>query len=636
MKIYHKFLLYQNKWIHPYIRVALGVMTTLTYLASILLIVGLVYEHGFTISVAEAHQLQRLYHGVWIVFLSDISLRIALEYKDTRQTFSKLTWILTFLLYLTLVPVVFHRPEVEGAIQAVWDFLNGRIYHLALLLMLSFLNLSYGLVRLLGRRTNPSLILAVSFLIIILIGTGLLMLPRSTVAGISWVDSLFISTSAVCVTGLTSVDVASTFTTTGFVIIILLIQIGGLGVMTLTSFFAMFFMGNTSLYNQLVVRDMVSSNSLNSLLSTLVYILGFTLAIEGAGMLAIWSDIHGTMGMDIHEELAFSAFHSISAFCNAGFSTLPGNLGNPLLMSGHNPFYIYISLLIILGGIGFPILVNFKDIILYHIRRFWRFLRTWEWDGRRFYHLYNLNTRIVLIVTFLLLVVGTAGIALFEWNASFAGMSVADKWTQAFFNASCPRTAGFSSLDLAGLSVQTLLIYLILMWIGGGSQSTAGGIKVNAFAVVVLNLVAVLRGTERVEVFGRELSYDSIRRSNATVVMSFGVLFVFIFIISILEPKLSLLTVTFECVSAISTVGSSLNATPLLGSDSKLLVALLMFVGRVGLITLMLGIIKQKKIRSISIRVDRLLLINDLYEVYYYRFGKLRPCACRGTFCFGA
>ena len=587
--------MYQNKWIHPYVRVALGVMTTLTYLASILLIVGLVYEHGFTISVAEAHQLQRLYHGVWIVFLSDISLRIALEYKDTRQTFSKLTWILTFLLYLTLVPVVFHRPEVEGAIQAVWDFLNGRIYHLALLLMLSFLNLSYGLVRLLGRRTNPSLILAVSFLIIILIGTGLLMLPRSTVAGISWVDSLFISTSAVCVTGLTSVDVASTFTTTGFVIIILLIQIGGLGVMTLTSFFAMFFMGNTSLYNQLVVRDMVSSNSLNSLLSTLVYILGFTLAIEGAGMLAIWSDIHGTMGMDIHEELAFSAFHSISAFCNAGFSTLPGNLGNPLLMSGHNPFYIYISLLIILGGIGFPILVNFKDIILYHIRRFWRFLRTWEWDGRRFYHLYNLNTRIVLIVTFLLLVVGTAGIALFEWNASFAGMSVADKWTQAFFNASCPRTAGFSSVDLAGLSVQTLLIYLILMWIGGGSQSTAGGIKVNAFAVVVLNLVAVLRGTERVEVFGRELSYDSIRRSNATVVMSFGVLFVFIFIISILEPKLSLLTVTFECVSAISTVGSSLNATPLLGSDSKLLVALLMFVGRVGLITLMLGIIKQKK-----------------------------------------
>ena len=312
---------------------------------------------------------------------------------------------------------------------------------------------------------------------------------------------------------------------------------------------------------------MVSSNSLNSLLSTLVYILAFTLVIEGIGMLAIWGDIHGTMGMDLQEELAFSAFHAISAFCNAGFSTLPGNLGNPLVMTGHNPFFIYISLLIILGGIGFPILVNFKDIILYNLRRLWHFLRTWHWDGKRFYHLYNLNTKIVLIVTFLLLVLGTVGIAVFEWNASFAGMSVADKWTQAFFNATCPRTAGFTSVDLAGLGVQTLLIYL----------------------------VAVLRGTERVEVFGRELSHDSIRRSNATVVMSFGVLLLFIFIISILEPGTSLLAITFECVSALSTVGSSLNLTPRLGDDSKLLVALLMFVGRVGLITLMLGIIKQKK-----------------------------------------
>ena len=395
--------------------------------------------------------------------------------------------------------------------------------------------------------------------------------------------------------GLTSVDVASTFTPTGFVVIILLIQIGGLGVMTLTSFFAMFFMGNTSLYNQLVVRDMVSSNSLNSLLSTLVYILAFTLVIEGIGMLAIWGDIHGTMGMDLQEELAFSAFHAISAFCNAGFSTLPGNLGNPLVMTGHNPFFIYISLLIILGGIGFPILVNFKDIILYHLRRLWHFLRTWHWDGKRFYHLYNLNTKIVLIVTFLLLVLGTVGIAVFEWNASFAGMSVADKWTQAFFNA---HVSPYGRLYQCGLGRLggTDIAYISVSDVGGsGSQSTAGGIKVNAFAVVVLNLVAVLRGTERVEVFGRELSHDSIRRSNATVVMSFGVLLLFIFIISILEPGTSLLAITFECVSALSTVGSSLNLTPRLGDDSKLLVALLMFVGRVGLITLMLGIIKQKK-----------------------------------------
>ena len=198
-------------------------------------------------------------------------------------------------------------------------------------------------------------------------------------------------------------------------------------------------------------------------------------------------------------------------------------------------------------------------------------------------------------MTFLLLVLGTVLIALFEWNGAFAGMSVADKWTQAFFNATCPRTAGFTSVDLTSLGVQSVLIYIFLMWVGGAAQSTAGGIKVNAFAVVVLNLVAVLRGTEKVEVFGRELSYDSIRRSNATVVMSIGVLFVFVFTLTIWEPQASVMALLFECVSALSTVGSSLNLTPTLGDNSKLLVAFLMFIGRVGLITLMLGIIKQKK-----------------------------------------
>ena len=264
-------------------------------------------------------------------------------------------------------------------------------------------------------------------------------------------------------------------------------------------------------------------------------------------------------------------------------------------MTGHNSLYISVSLLIILGGIGFPILVNFKDIVLYYLRRFWKFLHTWEPDRHSRKHLYILNTKIVLIMTFLLLLFGTLAIAAFEWNGSFAGMSVADKWTQAFFNATCPRTAGFTSVDLATLSMQSILIYILLMWIGGAAQSTAGGVKVNAFAVVVLNLFAVLRGAERVEVFGRELSHDSIRRSNATVVMSLGVLFLFVFILSILEPEMSIMTLTFECVSALSTVGSSLNATPLLRDESKLLVALLMFVGRVGLITLMLGVIKQKK-----------------------------------------
>ena len=607
MKLYYKAFLYHKKWIQPYIHVILRLIDAITYFASLLLIAGVIYEHGFRISFEDLSYLNALYKGVWIVFLISVTSHLLLEYRDTKKNFKSVAWILSILLYLTLVPVIFYEPDV-GAVRYVWLALDSKVYHVILLLLLSLLQLSNGVVRLLGKRTNPSLILASSFFMIILIGTGLLLLPRSTYNGISWVDALFTATSATCVTGLVSVDVPSTFTTEGLIIIILLIQIGGLGVMTLTSFFAMFFMGNTSLYNQLVVRDMVSSDSLGSLLSTLLYILGFTLVIETVGMIALFLNIHGTLGMSLEGELAFAAFHSISAFCNAGFSTLPGNLGNPALMEGHNLLYITISVLIILGGIGFPILVNFKTIISYYLKRFYRILRYRKPERHRIPHLYNLNTKIVLIMTFLLLFIGTVTIAIFDWNHAFAGMSMTDKWVQAFFNATCPRTAGFTSVGLSTFSVQTILLMILLMFIGGASQSTAGGVKVNAFAVIILNLWAILRGNERVEVFGRELSSDSIRRSNATMLMYLVMLFLGVFVLSILEPELSILALTFECTSALSTVGSSLDATPLLSNPSKLIVSFLMFVGRVGMITLLLGIIRQKKVVKYRYPSDNIII----------------------------
>ena len=608
MKLYHKYFLYQNKLLQPYIRSFLAATAVITYVASIAFLCALIYQYGFELTPETADKLNTLYKAVWIVFLADMSLHWLLEYADTRKKYRKLAWVLSILLYLTLVPVIFHRPEDNGSILMFWEILHSKLYHVVVLSVLSLLQLSNGLVRLLGKRTNPSLILAVSFFIIILVGTGLLMLPRCTISGISWVDSLFISTSAVCVTGLTSVDLTTTFTTEGFVVILLLIQIGGLGVMTLTSFFALFFMGNTSLYNQLVVRDMVNSKSLGSLLSTLLYTLGFTLVIETMGMITIWLSIHGTMEMNLEEELAFAVFHSVSAFCNAGFSTLPGNLGNPLMMNNHNLFYALISILVILGGIGFPILVNLKEIIFYRLKRMTQFLLRKNKVSAKSVQLYNLNTRIVVTMTFLLLAVGTLILLAFEWNHAFAGMSIAEKCTHAFFNAACPRTAGFSSVDFSLFGIQSILIYILLMWIGGGAQSTAGGIKVNAFAVVILNLAAVIRGSQRVEVHGRELAHDSIRRSNATVVMSLIILFVSIFLLSWLEPTLPLLSLTFEAVSALSTVGSSLNLTPLLQESSKLVIVVLMFVGRVGLITMMLGIVKQKKNTKYKYPSDNIII----------------------------
>ena len=607
MKLYHKAFLYRHKWIQPYLQKVLGGIDAVTFLAALALIGGVVYEHGFIISEGAEADLGVLYRTVWGVFLVQTTMHIGLAYRETLKKYRTFTWVLNILLYLTLIPVIFFEPE-SGALKYFWLFLNNRIFQLILLLLLSLLRLSSGVIGLLGKRTNPSLILAGSFFLIICIGTGLLMLPRCTVDGISWVNALFVSTSAVCVTGLVPVDVATTFTSLGQLVIIILIQIGGLGVMTLTCFFAMFFMGNTSVYNQLAVRDMISSDSLSSLLSTVIYILFFTLVIEGAGMLVLFLSIHGTLGMTVQQEMVFAAFHSISAFCNAGFSTLSENLGNPLVMQHHNLLYITISVLIILGGIGFPILVNFKHIAGYHLKRLFYFIRTGKRDRQRIRHLYNLNTKIVLLTTLILLTGGTIAILLFEWNGAFAGMSMPDKWVQALFNATCPRTAGFTSIGLTSFSLQSLLLMLLLMFIGGAAQSTAGGVKVNAFAAAVLSLFAVIRGKSRVEVFRRQLSVDSIRRSNATLVMYLMILFLGVFVLSVLEPHASLLALVFECTSALSTVGSSLGLTPALGEAGKLFVSLLMFIGRVGVITIVLGFVPPQKHTKYKYPDDNLII----------------------------
>ena len=607
MKLYHKAFLYRHKWIQPYLQKVLGGIDAVTFLAALALIGGVVYEHGFIIWEGAEADLGVLYRTVWGVFLVQTTMHIGLAYRETLKKYRTFTWVLNILLYLTLIPVIFFEPE-SGALKYFWLFLNNRIFQLILLLLLSLLRLSSGVIGLLGERTNPSLILAGSFFLIICIGTGLLMLPRCTVDGISWVNALFVSTSAVCVTGLVPVDVATTFTSLGQLVIIILIQIGGLGVMTLTCFFAMFFMGNTSVYNQLAVRDMISSDSLSSLLSTVIYILFFTLVIEGAGMLVLFLSIHGTLGMTVQQEMVFAAFHSISAFCNAGFSTLSENLGNPLVMQHHNLLYITISVLIILGGIGFPILVNFKHIAGYHLKRLFYFIRTGKRDRQRIRHLYNLNTKIVLLTTLILLTGGTIAILLFEWNGAFAGMSMPDKWVQAFFNATCPRTAGFTSIGLTSFSLQSLLLMLLLMFIGGAAQSTAGGVKVNAFAAAVLSLFAVIRGKSRVEVFRRQLSVDSIGRSNATLVMYLMILFLGVFVLSVLEPHASLLALVFECTSALSTVGSSLGLTPALGEAGKLFVSLLMFIGRVGVITIVLGFVPPQKHTKYKYPDDNLII----------------------------
>lgn len=589
---------YHKKYVAPYVDMALMAFSFMANLGALCVIVGGVLEFGFELTNKLIRELDLVYFWAWSMFLIERVGRIILTKPGKRKSaFSFLGWIINGLLMLTLIPIIVEFFKIDHNIGLI-SILGNREAHLLILFLIAFIELSNTVITSMGRKTNPALAMAVSFMFIILAGSGLLLMPRCIQPGVhlSWIDSLFTATSAVCVTGLTTIDVPSTFTSFGQMVIIMLIQVGGLGIMTITSFFALFFMSNTSIYSQMLVRDMVSSKSLASLWSTLLNIFGFTAALELAGAVCIFLNIHGTIGLDLRHELFFSVFHSVSAFCNAGFSNYPDGMSAPeLMVGGHCWLYVILSLLIILGGIGYPVLVNMKAVVTKRARLIWRWLRGRRYASLSIPNLYDLNTKIVLKTTAVLIVSGTVLIAFFEWDNTFAGMQTHEKLTQAFFNAVSPRTAGFISVNLNSMCLQSIFIYTLLMWIGGASQSTAGGVKVNAFAVAILNIRSILRGSDRVEFAGREVSTDSIRRANAAVFVSVVVLSFFVFLVTLIDPDLPLKAIVFECVSAFATVGSSLGITSQLQDASKVLLVVLMFIGRVGVVTLAQGLLRQYK-----------------------------------------
>ena len=602
--------LYRQKYVVSLIDTVLEGISFFAYMASVFMIVCAVMEFGFRLTVEQLDELNWLYFWVWITFLIDRGSHLLLLRRGyLKSGYSFLGWSTNALLMLTLIPIVVEFTGIDDS-YGIMSILDNRVFHVTVLFLVSLIDLSDGIIRMMGRKVNPALMLAISFMVFILIGSGLLLMPRCVQQGISlsWIDSLFTATSAVCVTGLTTIDVPSTFTCLGQFVVMMLIQVGGVGVMTITSFFALFFMGNTTLYNQVLVRDMVSSKSLASLWSTLLNIFGFTAFIELIGAFTIFQNIHGTIGLDVSHELFFSVFHSVSAFCNAGFSIYQEGLSSPVLMTGHCWLYIIISLLIILGGIGYPVLVNLKMIVYRRAQFLWRWIRGRHYASMSIPNLFDLNTKIVLRTTALLIVFGTLMIGFFEWNNTFDGMLLHEKIVQAFFNAVSPRTAGFISVNLGNMCIQSIIIYTILMWIGGASQSTAGGVKVNAFAVAVLNIRAIIRGGTRVEYGGRELSIDSIRRANVAVFSSLFVLLAFVFSLTIIEPQLPLKAIVFECVSAFGTVGSSLGITSELKDASKVLIVLLMFLGRVGVVTLAQALLRQYKNQNYKLPQDNIII----------------------------
>lgn len=563
-----------------------GIIDTFAVIAAVTSLVCLVILAGFDHTPGDLKLIRHAIHSCQTVFVVQVLFNIVFRLKSLFKNGKVIKWIVEIAMLSTVLQYIYPHPE-NPWFPFLEKILYSHYYTNTIVAAYSVVEISQAIMKLISRRTNPSILLTGSFMFFIIIGSLVLMLPKCTNVPISYIDSLFISTSAVCITGLTPIDVASTFTPTGLTVLAVLIQIGGIGVLTFTSFFALFFSGTTSIYNQLLIRDMVYSKTMNALIPTLVYIIVFTLTIEAIGAVAIYFTLPESLHMQQSDKLIFSAFHSLSSFCNAGFSCLPKGLSNPALMTPGQSLYNVTSVLILAGAIGFPILVNFKDIIFNRVKSIWMKLRHKKFE--KIPHLYDLNTKLVLTTTLTILIVCSFLFFVFEYDNTLRGMSTWQKISQSVFNSLIPRSAGFASVDPNNFLPITLMIVVIQMWIGGASQSLAGGIKVNTVAVIFLNVRSILTSNGRPWAYDRSISIGSIRRANTVIVLAIVAFFFFLGAVMIYDPQLSLKSMAFEVSSALFTVGSSLGATSILSQESKILLCVAMLLGRVGIISIFSG-----------------------------------------------
>ncbi len=427
---------------------------------------------------------------------------------------------------------------------------------------------------------SPARLVLLSFLLMIVIGTVLLKIPQATTSGsISLVDALFTATSATCVTGLTVVDTGSTFTLFGQIVILILIQVGGLGIMTLSTFFVYLIVGRLTITERDVVQDTFSQYPMADLLRLLksVFLVTITIEIFGAALLAL----RFMKSFPLPQAIYSGLFHSIAAFCNAGFSLYANNLENyreDILIN------VVIAGLIILGGLGFYVIFDLYRNRLNLTRRFLKKLR--------------LHTRVVLYVSTLLIILGSVFIFGLEYSNCLKGMSLKGKLLAAIFQSITPRTAGFNTVPIGALSNATLFLIILLMFIGASPGSTGGGIKTSTVACVMASVFARFRLQEDANIFYRRIPGPIVSRAISVVFFSSFVIVIFTMLILISESyalphsnsSRSYLEYLFEVVSAFGTVGLSTGVTAQLTDVGKILITMVMFIGRVGPLTIALAV----------------------------------------------
>lgn len=454
---------------------------------------------------------------------------------------------------------------------------------------------------------NPTILFVISFLVLILVGTLLLMLPRTSAgAPLSFVDALFMATSAVSITGLATVDIAAQFTQFGHIVILILIQLGGLGIMTFTGFFGYFFSGGFSYKNQLMYSEFLGQNKVASVINTLLKIIFVTLFFELVGAVFIFFSIDTTRFETYGDRMFFAVFHAVSAFCNAGFTTAPGGLNQAAFRFNYE-MQLVLSLLFILGGLGFGIVFNtYTFIKRWMVNIFMRIFHGRPYTYRAW--VISFNTRLIMWITLILVVLSTVATFVLEYNHSLAGhSSLWGKWVAAFFTGNSARSTGFNVAEAGGFSLPMLATAVFLMWVGSSPGSTGGGIKTTTFAVALLNIISLAKGKDNLEIFGREISNDSISKAFAIIMLSFLAVGMTILGLSITDSHLGLLPIAFESFSAYATCGLSLGITPELSAAGKVIIIFSMFVGRVGLLTLLVALIKNTKNRSYEYPQEKIL-----------------------------
>lgn len=414
-------------------------------------------------------------------------------------------------------------------------------------------------------KFNPPQVLALGFLSLILIGSILLNLPIASSSGssIGYVNSLFTSASAVCVTGLTVLNTAKDFTPFGQVIIITLIQFGGLGIMTLATVGYIIMGKKISFKERLMIKEQLNTESIQGIVKLTKKVIGYTFFLELMGSLLLSLRFVPMFGFE--KGLAFSIFHAISAYCNAGFDIF----GDSLIIF-QNDYYVLLilSLLIILGGLGFTVYADLlaKD----KLRKL------------------TLHSKVVLIMTGSLLIIGTLSFLLFEGTnpGTLGSMNFPSRLANSFFQSVSPRTAGFYSVDMSKIRETTIFSTIMLMFIGGSPGSTAGGIKTTTFACLLLTTISVVKGEEDVNCLNRRLPFETIKRAVSIFLIGLAIVFSTAIILTITDSSLKFINLLFESTSAFGTVGLTTGITDKLSTLGRLVITLTMYIGRVGPLTM--------------------------------------------------